>query len=61
MMQECASDERTRTMILRTMAAILAGLGLLPGHSFAQEQEVDLELVLAVDVSRSMEPVEQEL
>ena len=51
-------------MILRALsgiAAILGGLALLPGDCFAQEQEVDLELVLAVDVSRSMESLEQEL
>ena len=32
-----------------------------PGPSLAQEVDVDLELVLAVDVSRSMDPAEQEL
>ena len=50
-------------MILRALSgmAIPAALALLSGGSFAQEQGVDLELVLAVDVSRSMDPTEQEL
>jgi hypothetical protein len=39
----------------------LCGLALLPGVVFAQEQDVDLELVLAVDVSRSMDFTEQQL
>ncbi len=40
--------------------AALAGF-LLAGASLAQETDVDLELVLAVDVSRSMDPTEQNL
>ena len=50
--------------MLRTLSAIAAihgGLAFPLSASLAQEQEVDLELVLAVDVSRSMDPTEQEL
>ncbi len=43
------------------MALILCAMTFPLGASLAQEQEVDLELVLAVDVSRSMDPTEQEL
>ena len=46
------------------IAALLLSAALLPlvgGHGAAQEVDVDLELVLAVDVSRSMDPAEQEL
>ena len=39
----------------------LGGLALLSSVVFAQEQDVDLELVLAVDVSRSMDFTEQQL
>jgi hypothetical protein len=46
--------------VLLRVAAMLGGLALLSA-AVAQEQEVDLELVLAVDVSRSMDPTEQEL
>ena len=47
----------------RRLAAALTGLGLLLlGWSDARaENEVDLALVLAVDVSRSMDPDEQDL
>src|ERR687896_385245 len=46
---------------LSGMTALLGGLALLATGSLAQEQEVDLELVLAVDVSRSMDLTEQAL
>src|SRR5688572_13755923 len=51
-------------MIVRPVSiiiALLGGLALLATGSLAQEQQVDLELVLAVDVSRSMDPAEQVL
>jgi hypothetical protein len=41
--------------------ATLAGLAAPPGHALAADLDVDLELVLAVDVSRSMDWEEQEL
>jgi hypothetical protein len=44
--------------LLFTSAALFAFIG---GQSTAEEIEVDLELVLAVDVSRSMDPGEQNL
>jgi hypothetical protein len=47
-------------MSLRTLLAGAAFLGL-SGPIVAQEIDVDLELVLAVDVSRSMDPSEQAL
>jgi len=42
---------------------LLAGVAssLLVGGASAEDMEVDLELVLAVDVSRSMDPAEQDL
>jgi hypothetical protein len=43
------------------LLAGVAGLSLTCGCTFAQDTEVDLELVLAVDVSRSMDPAEQDL
>jgi hypothetical protein len=46
---------------LSEFAVILGVLSFSPSAGLAQEQEVDLELVLAVDVSRSMDPTEQEL
>lgn len=39
----------------------LLWFALLPAFAFAQETEVDLELFLAVDVSRSMQPFELEI
>jgi hypothetical protein len=47
-------------MLMRALT-VLAAFSSLAGASLAQEVEVDLELVLAVDVSRSMDPSEQEL
>lgn len=44
----------------RTLLAICAAL-LWPAAATAQETDVDLELVLAVDVSRSMDRTEQDL
>jgi hypothetical protein len=41
--------------------AAIAWLACAPAAGFAQQIDVDLELVLAVDVSRSMDPREQEL
>jgi hypothetical protein len=41
------------------VALIVTGVSAIPAA--AQETEVDLELVLAVDVSRSMDPSEQDL
>jgi Protein of unknown function (DUF1194) len=52
------------TRMMRTISLFLAGaaaLALLSGRGAAQEVDVDLELVLAVDVSRSMDPSEQSL
>ncbi len=48
--------------VVSLFAALLAGCGLfvVPPTAHAQQQ-VDLELVLAVDVSRSMDPDEQQL
>jgi hypothetical protein len=46
---------------LKTCMAAVTLLPLVAGAGFAQEVDVDLELVLAVDVSRSMDPGEQEL
>ena len=47
----------------KTEALLAAGAALLAlcGPSLAQDIDVDLELVLAVDVSRSMDPAEQDL
>jgi hypothetical protein len=45
----------------KTLLAGVAGLSLTGGLASAQEVDVDLELVLAVDVSRSMDPAEQDL
>src|SRR5687768_14603068 len=54
-----------RSMNLRAFSAITAIFSVLAllsgGGSLAQEQEGDLELVLAVDVSRSMDATEQAL
>jgi hypothetical protein len=50
--------------MMRISAFLLTGaalIGLTDDRSIAQETDVDLELVLAVDVSRSMDPAEQEL
>jgi hypothetical protein len=47
-------------LLIRTLLA-LGWLALLSSLVFAQEQDVDLELVLAVDVSRSMDFTEQQL
>jgi hypothetical protein len=47
--------------LLNGMFVALSGLALLSSVGFAQEQDVDLELVLAVDVSRSMDLTEQKL
>src|SRR5688572_16150008 len=55
---------RTLIMIPRLLSGMfvaLSGLALLSSVGFAQEQNVDLELVLAVDVSRSMDLTEQKL
>ena len=41
--------------------ATCVGFLLLPSAGLGQAPDVDLELVLAVDVSRSMDPTEQEL
>ena len=49
---------------MRLRQVLIAGatlLAILGGKGLAQEIEVDLELVLAVDVSRSMDPAEQDL
>lgn len=48
---------------MRSGTALLAGLACLGlyGGASAQDMDVDLELVLAVDVSRSMDPAEQDL
>jgi hypothetical protein len=49
---------------MRFHKALLAGvacLSLACGPASAEEMDVDLELVLAVDVSRSMDPAEQDL
>jgi Protein of unknown function (DUF1194) len=51
-------------MPMRIRSATMAGIAALAGlcsESLAQETEVDLELVLAVDLSRSMDPTEQQL
>jgi hypothetical protein len=48
-----------RTTLTNLITA--ACLAALPGAASAQETDVDLELVLAVDVSRSMDAAEQEL
>jgi hypothetical protein len=48
-------------MRFRTLFLGLAACLGLPGEAAAQDVDVDLELVLAVDVSRSMDPAEQEL
>ena len=50
--------------MMRFGSALLAGFLCLAspgGGAAAQDTDVDLELVLAVDVSRSMDPTEQEL
>jgi hypothetical protein len=46
---------------LRQVGVLLGAIALLTSPAFGQDVEVDLELVLAVDVSRSMDPAEQEL
>src|SRR5919112_711885 len=46
--------------LLGALAAVISGLWLYPPDARA-ETEVDVALVLAVDVSRSMDPEEQEL
>jgi hypothetical protein len=48
-------------MRMPKLLAAVAGMALAPGAGLAQEIDVDLELVLAVDVSRSMDPSEQQL
>lgn len=51
-----------RSAVLPAALLLLAPLlGAAPGRTAAQGMPVDLELVLAVDVSRSMDPDEQEL
>ena len=47
--------------VVLSVGAVIGALALLSSTGVAQEQEVDLELVLAVDVSRSMDPAEQAL
>jgi len=47
--------------MLKAFSAAALALAAAAGPCFAQEVEVDLELVLAVDVSRSMDPTEQDL
>jgi hypothetical protein len=47
--------------VLKQFLAMLGAAALLVPPALAQDIEVDLELVLAVDVSRSMDPAEQEL
>jgi hypothetical protein len=46
---------------LRIVAALMTAALWLPGSHARAETEVDVALVLAVDVSRSMDPDEQEL
>ena len=46
---------------LRIIAALMTAALWLPGSDARAETEVDVALVLAVDVSRSMDPDEQEL
>jgi hypothetical protein len=48
-------------LLERTVLASVACLSMNCGAASAQDVEVDLELVLAVDVSRSMDPTEQDL
>lgn len=48
------------TFPIRLFAALLSALAAM-GPALAQETDVDLELVLAVDVSRSMDRAEQDL
>src|SRR5688572_9746731 len=45
----------------RQIASLILGLWLVGASDARAEAEVDLALVLAVDVSRSMDPEEQEL
>ena len=45
----------------KALLASVASLSLVCSFASAEEMEVDLELVLAVDVSRSMDPAEQDL
>lgn len=44
-----------------SVVAVLAGHGFLAPQAASARQVVDLELVLAVDISRSMDPTEQRL
>jgi hypothetical protein len=50
-----------RRSILRAAAGLLAAPALLPARRANAMEPVDVELVLAADVSRSMDPEEQEL
>lgn len=50
-----------RQVFLRLAIATIAIALATPEHSLAAEREVDLQLVLAVDVSRSMDPDEAAL
>ncbi len=49
------------TTRVQMLFAACAALWAASGAAWAQDMDVDLELVLAVDVSRSMDPTEQEL
>ena len=50
-----------RNLAMRFILASFVILALCVQPGFAQETEVDVELVLAVDISRSMNPVELEI